>query len=59
MMRLQVGVSAGSRPSHGVLRLALNGLLIKAGRPLQWADHVVEVRGHLQGLLVATVPAPC
>lgn len=31
---LQVGVSAGFMWSHGVLRLALNDLLIKAGPPL-------------------------
>ena len=31
---LQVGVSAGFMWAHGVLRLALNDLLIKAGPPL-------------------------
>ena len=31
---LQVGVSLGFMWSHGVLRLALNDLLIKAGPPL-------------------------
>lgn len=31
---LQVGVSVGFMWSHGVLKLALNDLLIKAGPPL-------------------------
>lgn len=34
ILGLQVGVSAGFMWFHGVLRLALNDLLIKAGPPL-------------------------